>query len=119
LGPKPFSSGTSGEFSFDKVFSVPQVPGQEDSNRDTVAMDADSPPASFSPVKEKNEEESVEEHTNGNNDNGHDAEEVDDVELRQKEDDEAADTVEKIRTTAERRRVSGSCLEILAVLAFD
>lgn len=30
MGPKPFSSsGASGDFSFDKVFSVPQVPGTE------------------------------------------------------------------------------------------
>lgn len=29
LGPKPFTSGNSTEFSFDKVFSVPQVPGQD------------------------------------------------------------------------------------------
>ncbi|XP_021695077.1 coronin-7 isoform X3 [Aedes aegypti] len=38
LGPKPFSStGSSGEFSFDKVFNVPQAPGSEngDSQRDS------------------------------------------------------------------------------------
>lgn len=29
MGPKPFSSGSAAEFSFDKVFSVPQVPGIE------------------------------------------------------------------------------------------
>nr|XP_019559815.2 coronin-7-like isoform X4 [Aedes albopictus] len=38
LGPKPFSStGSSGDFSFDKVFNVPQAPGSEngDSQKDS------------------------------------------------------------------------------------
>uniref|UniRef100_A0A8D8BQY4 Coronin n=2 Tax=Culex pipiens TaxID=7175 RepID=A0A8D8BQY4_CULPI len=44
LGPKPFSStGSSAEFSFDKVFNVPQAPGSEngesqrDSNENSLA----------------------------------------------------------------------------------
>lgn len=38
LGPKPFSMG-SGDVSFDKVFSVPQVPSGPTSINDTVNVD--------------------------------------------------------------------------------
>jgi hypothetical protein len=60
LGPKPFTSGQSGDFSFDKVFSVPAVPGSDgngDTNKENISMESDSPPTSISPVKEKSEEE--------------------------------------------------------------
>lgn len=38
MGPKPFTS-SSGEISFDKVFSVPQVPGGDSMDSDQAVED--------------------------------------------------------------------------------
>ncbi|XP_013171687.1 PREDICTED: coronin-7 isoform X1 [Papilio xuthus] len=84
LGPKPFSaSSSSEEFSFDKVFSVPAVPGsiaKSDSMTSPVSGAASVTPASSTPVaKEEEKEKSLsptsdvepaakEEYTNGKSD---------------------------------------------------
>ncbi|XP_013148577.1 PREDICTED: coronin-7 [Papilio polytes] len=84
LGPKPFSaSSSSEEFSFDKVFSVPAVPGsvtKSDSMTSPVSGTAAGTPAISTPVaKEEEKEKSLsptsdvepaakEEYTNGKSD---------------------------------------------------
>ncbi|CAH0719273.1 unnamed protein product, partial [Brenthis ino] len=83
LGPKPFSATTgSEEFSFDKVFSVPAVPGltKSDSGLSPVAAQAPSPVASTPVAKDEEKEKSLsptsdvevahskEEYTNGKSD---------------------------------------------------
>ncbi|CAG9782241.1 unnamed protein product [Diatraea saccharalis] len=60
LGPKPFSASTGNEeFSFDKVFSVPAVPGMTKSDSATSSLSAPgatTPAASTPIVKEPSEE---------------------------------------------------------------
>ncbi|XP_050355413.1 coronin-7 isoform X1 [Nymphalis io] len=76
LGPKPFSaSAGSEEFSFDKVFSVPAVPGltKSDSGLSPVASDArpvrdDEKEKSLSPTSDVEVAASKEEYTNGKSD---------------------------------------------------
>ncbi|XP_039449450.1 coronin-7-like isoform X3 [Culex pipiens pallens] len=99
LGPKPFSStGSSAEFSFDKVFNVPQAPGSEngesqrDSNENSLASNG-----------------SVDEPTSHENGNGKvdgeaaSAEDLpEEVPLRAKETEE--EDKPRIISTAERRK---------------
>lgn len=71
LGPKPFSSGNSTEFSFDKVFSVPQVPGQEtieatkeiEEKAEVVSINRppylDEVEEELAPIQKENEEEEI------------------------------------------------------------
>lgn len=104
LGPKPFTSGNSSEFSFDKVFSVPQVPGIESAEvkepqlekPDLIPIER---PAYFDEPSPKIEETvpiSEEVATTP-------VEETDEtVEIRQKSDEE----VFKRPSTAERRKVT-------------
>ncbi|XP_038104714.1 coronin-7 isoform X1 [Culex quinquefasciatus] len=99
LGPKPFSStGSSAEFSFDKVFNVPQAPGSEngesqrDSNENSLASNGSvDEPAS---------------HENGNgkvDGEAASAEDLpDEVPLRAKETEE--EDKPRIISTAERRK---------------
>ncbi|XP_072945639.1 coronin-7 [Epargyreus clarus] len=82
LGPKPFSASTgSEEFSFDKVFSVPAVPGmvKSDSASSPVAPSAGTPVAppagrdddkhkSLSPTSDVEVAPNKEEYTNGKSD---------------------------------------------------
>ncbi|XP_045539430.1 coronin-7 isoform X1 [Papilio machaon] len=83
LGPKPFSaSSSSEEFSFDKVFSVPAVPGtvtKSDSMTSPVSGAAVTPATSTPVAKEEEKEKSLsptsdvepavkEEYTNGKSD---------------------------------------------------
>nr|XP_026498303.1 coronin-7 [Vanessa tameamea]XP_026498304.1 coronin-7 [Vanessa tameamea] len=76
LGPKPFSaSAGSEEFSFDKVFSVPAVPGltKSDSGLSPVASDArpvrdDEKEKSLSPTSDVEVAANKEEYTNGKSD---------------------------------------------------
>lgn len=108
LGPKPFSSGNSSEFSFDKVFSVPQVPGGDGTVVEPKETHLEKPdlipierPAYFDEPSPKTEEVKVVEETvttpiETNEDTN--------VEFRQKMDEE----VFKRPTTAERRKVSVS-----------
>ncbi|CAG4938212.1 unnamed protein product [Parnassius apollo] len=59
LGPKPFSaSSSSEEFSFDKVFSVPAVPGvaKSDSMTSPVSGSASTPPVTSTPIAKETEE---------------------------------------------------------------
>ncbi|XP_039451592.1 coronin-7-like isoform X7 [Culex pipiens pallens] len=100
LGPKPFSStGSSAEFSFDKVFNVPQAPGSEngesqrDSNENSLASNG-----------------SVDEPTSHENGNGKvdgeaaSAEDLpEEVPLRAKETEE--EDKPRIISTAERRKI--------------
>uniref|UniRef100_A0A8D8FMA0 Coronin n=1 Tax=Culex pipiens TaxID=7175 RepID=A0A8D8FMA0_CULPI len=100
LGPKPFSStGSSAEFSFDKVFNVPQAPGSEngesqrDSNENSLASNGSvDEPAS---------------HENGNGKvDGETASAEDlpeEVPLRAKEPEE--EDKPRIISTAERRKI--------------
>ncbi|KAJ8729045.1 hypothetical protein PYW07_006741 [Mythimna separata] len=60
LGPKPFSAATGNEdFSFDKVFSVPAVPGlpKSDSATSPVSGQATSPTANSTPIAKEGSEE--------------------------------------------------------------
>ncbi|XP_045778749.1 coronin-7 isoform X4 [Maniola jurtina] len=84
LGPKPFSaSAGSEEFSFDKVFSVPAVPGlpKSDSGLSPVSAPAPSTPVTSTPIAREEEKEksltptsdvdvvaNKEEYTNGKSD---------------------------------------------------
>ncbi|XP_047508009.1 coronin-7 isoform X2 [Pieris napi] len=83
LGPKPFSASTgTEEFSFDRVFSVPAVPGVDKSDSSTPPASApiSSSPATTTPVsREADDEKSLspaadaevapkEEYTNGKSD---------------------------------------------------
>uniref|UniRef100_A0A1Q3FJI9 Coronin n=1 Tax=Culex tarsalis TaxID=7177 RepID=A0A1Q3FJI9_CULTA len=97
LGPKPFSStGSSAEFSFDKVFNVPQAPGsengesQKDSNENSLASNG-----------------SVDEPTHENG-NGKEVEAPGDlpeeVPLRAKAPEEEQEDKPRIISTAERRK---------------
>lgn len=100
LGPKPFSStGSSAEFSFDKVFNVPQAPGSEngesqrDSNENSLASNGSvDEPAS---------------HENGNGKVEGEAASAEDlpeeVPLRAKEPEE--EDKPRIISTAERRKI--------------
>lgn len=102
LGPKPFSSENSSEFSFDKVFSVPQVPGVDSVDvKETLLEKPDliphERPPYFDEPSPKNEEAKVEE---GEMTPPEESEE--NVEIRQKSDEE----IFKRPTTAERRKVS-------------
>jgi hypothetical protein len=54
LGPKPFTSGSALEFSFDKVFSVPHVPSNGNKKED-----------------HEEQKENIEAPVNGNHSNGH------------------------------------------------
>lgn len=113
MGPKPFSSGSSTEFSFDKVFSVPQVPGIEPPEKREEIIDnkpdlipTERPPYfdEPSPVVEEIEVQQQQPEVVIRKDASPIEEEpVDEenVELRQKTDDE----VFKRPTTAERRKV--------------
>lgn len=60
LGPKPFSVG-SGDVNFDKVFSVPQVPGSERvSGGDTVPVENKSTDSSDGSVDEQKDSDEKE-----------------------------------------------------------
>lgn len=85
LGPKPFSnSGSSGDFSFDKVFSVPQAPSSENGEN--------SPPKSEMSVEEVSDEK-VEVSLEG-----------EDVTLRNGK-DESPELPPRTPSTAERRKL--------------
>ncbi|XP_063703312.1 coronin-7 isoform X3 [Culicoides brevitarsis] len=98
LGPKPFSSGNSTEFSFDKVFSVPQVPGgevgemKELEKPDLIPVER---PTYFDEPSPKNEENIL-----GKDSTTPEEESEETVEMRHKTDDE----IFKRPTTAERRK---------------
>lgn len=106
LGPKPFSSEASTDFSFDKVFAVPQFIGSEaiDGREDKI-QEVEVP----APVFEEEEEEE----TNGG-DSDAELEEIE-PEMAPKEeiteeeiqDEENMDTESefKVPSTAERRKV--------------
>ncbi|XP_055597739.1 coronin-7 isoform X3 [Uranotaenia lowii] len=100
LGPKPFSStGSSSEFSFDKVFNVPQAPKSEngDGQRDSNDNTQENSLASNGSV----DEPSV--HENGNcKEQEAPAETTEEVPLRPKSGDE--EDKPRIISTAERRK---------------
>lgn len=126
MGPKPFSnSGSSSDFSFDKVFSVPQAPGGENGSGgggDSIPYDS----------LKREQSESVEQtinETHYENENGlngkkdeHEDEEIDSVraagdnngegvecnkEVNDEElNDEPPPQTPKTPSTAERRKVS-------------
>ncbi|XP_055597731.1 coronin-7 isoform X2 [Uranotaenia lowii] len=101
LGPKPFSStGSSSEFSFDKVFNVPQAPKSEngDGQRDSNDNTQENSLASNGSV----DEPSV--HENGNcKEQEAPAETTEEVPLRPKSGDE--EDKPRIISTAERRKI--------------
>lgn len=51
MGPKPFTS-SSGDVSFDKVFSVPHVPGSDNMDGEDIKFEEESPEASHEDEKE-------------------------------------------------------------------
>ncbi|XP_062539454.1 coronin-7 isoform X2 [Armigeres subalbatus] len=114
LGPKPFSStGSSGEFSFDKVFNVPQAPGSEngDSQRDSNDNTQENSLVSNGSVEEA--------HENGN---GKDPEAfvemaTEEVVMRPKVAEE--DDKPQIISTAERRKIFESRVSTESEDQFD
>lgn len=98
LGPKPFTSNSTADMSFDKVFSVPQAPGNDsasDSDRE-----ASSKQSSFEKEVDKSPEavDGVEEHQNGSSET---PEAEDEVQLREEEPKNSVAAV----STAERRKL--------------
>lgn len=129
LGPKPFSSsGSSSEFSFDKVFAVPQVPGTENNS--------DSKPDSFEeaektpPLPEEEEEvevvaeisaetatdDVIEEPivpTSNGESNGHDYKNGESNSPKTEESEEPDFVVPRTPSITERRKVSTSLPPVL------
>lgn len=100
LGPKPFSStGSSGEFSFDKVFNVPQAPGSEngDSLRDSNDNTQENSLVSNGSVEET--------HENGNCKDSEAFAEMTTEEVAMRPKDPEEDDKPRIISTAERRKV--------------
>lgn len=111
LGPKPFcSTGSSGDFSFDKVFNVPQAPGSENGEplRDSNDNTQENSLASNGSAEEM--------HENGNcKEPDQTAELIDEVPLRTKVSNE--EEKPRIISTAERRKVNLSFLNKLSELS--
>ncbi|XP_055618573.1 coronin-7 isoform X3 [Toxorhynchites rutilus septentrionalis] len=96
LGPKPFcSTGSSSDFSFDKVFNVPQAPGSE--NGDSLKDSNDNTQENSLASNGSSEEA----HENGNC-KDQDGDGVEEVMLRHKASDEEDN--QRIISTAERRK---------------
>ena len=100
LGPKPFTSGSALEFSFDKVFSVPQVPGTHDTNGKND--------------NHEDQKENIEAPVNGKHANGHShvhekekelEPEEPQVTIREQSTRLADDEKPKVLSTTERRKV--------------
>ncbi|XP_065076430.1 coronin-7 isoform X3 [Ochlerotatus camptorhynchus] len=99
LGPKPFSStGSSGDFSFDKVFNVPQAPGSEngDSLRDSNDNTQENSLVSNGSVEET--------HENGNCKDSEAFAEMTTEEIVMRPKDPEEDDKPRIISTAERRK---------------
>nr|XP_029721800.1 coronin-7 isoform X3 [Aedes albopictus] len=99
LGPKPFSStGSSGDFSFDKVFNVPQAPGSEngDSQRDSNDNTQENSLVSNGSVEET--------HENGNCKDPEAFAEMTTEEVVMRPKDTEEDDKPRIISTAERRK---------------
>lgn len=61
MGPKPFTS-SSGDVSFDKVFSVPQVPGNDNMDGEDIKFEEESPEPSHEDEKEFLREKYIDTH---------------------------------------------------------
>ncbi|XP_055540913.1 coronin-7 isoform X2 [Wyeomyia smithii] len=113
LGPKPFcSTGSSGDFSFDKVFNVPQAPGSEngESLKDSNDNTQENSLGSNGSVEET--------HENGNCKELDPTSEVtDEVPLRSKVPSE--EEKPRIISTAERRKIFESRVSPVSEDQFD
>ncbi|XP_055618572.1 coronin-7 isoform X2 [Toxorhynchites rutilus septentrionalis] len=111
LGPKPFcSTGSSSDFSFDKVFNVPQAPGSE--NGDSLKDSNDNTQENSLASNGSSEEA----HENGNC-KDQDGDGVEEVMLRHKASDEEDN--QRIISTAERRKIFESKLSTESEDQFD
>ncbi|XP_065076431.1 coronin-7 isoform X4 [Ochlerotatus camptorhynchus] len=114
LGPKPFSStGSSGDFSFDKVFNVPQAPGSEngDSLRDSNDNTQENSLVSNGSVEET--------HENGNCKDSEAFAEMTTEEIVMRPKDPEEDDKPRIISTAERRKIFESKVSTEAEDQFD
>nr|XP_029721801.1 coronin-7 isoform X4 [Aedes albopictus] len=114
LGPKPFSStGSSGDFSFDKVFNVPQAPGSEngDSQRDSNDNTQENSLVSNGSVEET--------HENGNCKDPEAFAEMTTEEVVMRPKDTEEDDKPRIISTAERRKIFESKVSTESEDQFD